>query len=226
MKRLSKKISNVLCGLNLGDWSNIFTIVLGMTSIITAIATIRALSTQNKMQQKAQQPIFNVKYYSEDWNKDGVYDTHTIKIYNEGHIVKHIPYKNIRTFYRLDTYNDNREVKHYLFEITGFYLFSFFNSELAGEVHFAFLQNNHTLYRALCDEALNRSLLPNTYYNISKYDLIRIKYMDVEDDVFDVFYKNNIPITAENYDELSKAVGRFDVEKVKLDDLLHCINTL
>ena len=81
-----KNIRDVFC-LSLDEWGNIFTIILGLASLITAYATIKALNTQNRiqketlsLQQKAEQPIFNVSKDLLDYDKDGIYDTYVLNI--------------------------------------------------------------------------------------------------------------------------------------------------
>lgn len=224
----NQKIKSIAYKIRSYGITDFFTIILALTSIYIAYVTSCALNRQTEIMLKGQQPIFNVKYDSSDWDNDGMYDTHTIKIYNEGHIAKRILQVNVRTFYPLRTI-ENSQNKLYQFEINGFYLISFLHTELIGEIHYAFSKGNHAYFCALSDDALHRSHLPETYYDVSKYDLIHIKYMDINDTIIYVYYKDSMPITDEIYKRLSdKTINdmpSFEVDKITLDDMLNYIHS-
>lgn len=170
-----KNIRDVFC-LSLDEWGNIFTIILGLASLITAYATIKALNTQNRiqketlsLQQKAEQPIFNVSKDLLDYDKDGIYDTYVLNIYNEGK-TSHNVNVSITTLFECKISKQDLQ-KTMLFKINGYYWAQQSHQNLTGLLFRAFLVNNHSYFCNLYNSTIEKSIFPE-YYFISHFDLI------------------------------------------------------
>lgn len=221
-----------MCSLGLNEWGNIFTIVLGLSSLITAYATIRALNTQNHiqresmvLQQKSQQPIFKISYELNDYDSDYKYDTSIIHIYNEGAATLYINDISIKTFFTIEINH-----KEYQFEITDFYFAQSMPQSLTGEVYEGLNIQNYSSFCKLYDAAMSKTVLPNEFYAIKRFDLIKIEYIDINQNKCAIYYKNREPITDKDYQDLcSQTINpndQLDIEKVTLDDMLHYIESL
>lgn len=223
---------DTICSWGLSEWGNIFTIILGVSSIITAIATIRALRIQNKiqqdavvLQQKSQQPVFKILYELKDFDDDSKYDTNIIHIHNEGNAVLYIRDISIKTFFTLEAYR-----KTYQFEVMGYYYSRHESQSLVGELLVGYYGSNHYSFCNLYDETMKKTHLTGNFYAISHMDLIKIEYVDINQKTYSIFYKNREPITDKDYQDLcSQTINpndQLDIDKVKLDDMLHYIDSL
>lgn len=222
---------NTICSWGLTEWGNIFTIILGLSSIITAYATIRALGIQNKtqkeavaLQQKAQQPIFKIVYELKDFDDDGKYDTNIIHIYNEGNAPLYIKDISLRTLFTLEAHR-----KIYQFEMIGYYYVRRKEQALTGELFVGYYGCNHDSFCALYDETKQKTQLPDEFYAISHMDLIKIEYVDINQNTNSVYYKNREPITEKSYQDLCSQIinpnEQLDIDKVSLDDMLNYIDS-
>ena len=201
-----KNIRDVFC-LSLDEWGNIFTIILGLASLITAYATIKALNTQNRiqketlsLQQKAEQPIFNVSKDLLDYDKDGIYDTYVLNIYNEGK-TSHNVNVSITTLFECKISKQDLQ-KTMLFKINGYYWAQQSHQNLTGLLFRAFLVNNH-----------------------SHFDLIHITYVDITGVNQNIDYKDRALIDKNLYENTISSITNknnpIDIEKVTFEDLFN-----
>lgn len=215
--------------LSLNDWGNIFTIILGLASLITASATIKALNIQNhiqketlKLQQKAEQPIFNISKDLLDYDENGVYDTYVLNIYNEGATSQNVNV-SITTLFECKICKQDSQ-KTFLFNISGYYWAQQTHQNLTGLLFRAFLVNNHSYFCDLYNSTIEKSISPE-YYFISHFDLIHITYVDINGDNQSIYYKDRTLIDKNLYENIISSITNknnpIDIEKVTFDDLVN-----
>ena len=223
-----KNIRDVFC-LSLDEWGNIFTIILGLASLINAYATIKALNTQNRiqketlsLQQKAEQPIFNVSKDLLDYDKDGIYDTYVLNIYNEGK-TSHNVNVSITTLFECKISKQDLQ-KTMLFKINGYYWAQQSHQNLTGLLFRAFLVNNHSYFCNLYNSTIEKSIFPE-YYFISHFDLIHITYVDINGVNQNIYYKDRALIDKNLYENTISSITNknnpIDIEKVTFEDLFN-----
>lgn len=218
---------DIVCFWGLNEWGDVFTIILGISSIITAYATIRALRIQNKLQrdtivlqQKSQQPIFRIVYeYQSLKNKN---DTSIIHIYNDGNAVLYMKNILVQTFFILKV-----DKKTYQFEVDGYYFKRQAPQVIVGEFFVGYDDSNNDSFCTLYYETIKKTRSQGVCYAISHFDLIKIEYIDINQKTCSVYYKSREPITEKEYRELSsqkiKSI-KLDIKKVTLADMLNYIS--
>lgn len=211
----------------------IITAIIGIGTIVVGIATIIVMNRQTtivarqtSLQYAAQQPIFRISTEYQDWD-DKKNDTQIITIFNDGNPVKHITNIKVETFFGVDATKD-RVQKNIILPITAYYFASSTSSNLTGQIFTAFFINNNYRFHELYREAMKHTKGEN-YYFLSKFDLIKIEYIDVNSLSNTVLYKNREPINREIYDSIIDATSKykydvFDIEKITFDDILKCVN--
>lgn len=213
----------------LDHWSKICNIILGASSLVTTYATIRALNIQNhvqketlSLQQKAEQPIFNVSKDLLDYDKDGIYDTYVLNIYNEGK-TSHNVNVSITTLFECKICKQDSQ-KTFLFNISGYYWAQQTHQNLTGLLFRAFLVNNHSYFCDLYNSTIEKSISPE-YYFISHFDLIHITYVDINGVNQSIYYKDRTLIDKNLYENIISSITNknnpIDIEKVTFDDLFN-----
>lgn len=213
----------------LDHWSKICNIILDASSLVTTYATIRALNIQNhvqketlNLQQKAIQPIFNINKDLLDYDKNGVYDTYILNIYNEGKSCRIVDV-SITTLFECKIYKQNyRET--FLFNISGYYWAQQTHQNLTGLLFQAFLVNNHSYFCNLYNSTIEKSIFPE-YYFISHFDLIHITYVDMNGVNQNIYYKDRALIDKNLYENTISSITNknnpIDIEKVTFEDLFN-----
>lgn len=215
--------------LSLNDWGNIFTIILGLASLITAYATIKALNTQNliqketlRLQQKAEQPIFNISKELLDYDEDGIYDTYVLNVHNEGKTSQNVSV-SVSTLFECEISKPDLR-KTLLFKIDGYYWVQQTHQNLTGLLFRAFFVNNHSLFCNIYKSTIEKSISPE-YYFITHFDLVHISYVDINGVSQDVYYKDRVLIDKGIYENIISSIvnknNPFDIEKVTFDDLFN-----
>lgn len=221
------RIKSRLCTFSLSDWGNVFTIVLGLASLITAYATIKALNTQNRIQievldvqKQAEQPVFNINKTLLDCNGDGVYDTCVLDIDNEGGVANNVDV-TVTTLFECEVFRHNlRNV--WTYEVGGYYNLQYMPQNLCGLLFRAYSLNNYLCFLDLYNTAIAKSTSA-AYYFISHVDLIHISYVDAKGKSQNTYYRDRVLIDEEEYKRgLSSITNRnkfLIVNTVAFDDL-------
>ena len=156
-----------------------YQIILGIGTLITSIATIYLMYIQNDIQSEANRmhiienlPLFSVEYELLDMNKDSIYDTRVIEIYNLKNYLSQPASIDINVFYKVEKI-DSVERKNVILPIDAFYWVQYPTTSLEGKLLTGYLIDNWNCYVDLKRAAMLKSG-GRIYYDITKYDLFII----------------------------------------------------
>ncbi len=208
-----------------------YQIILGIGTLITSIATIYLMCIQNNIQSEANKmhiiensPLFSVEYELLDMNKDSMYDTRIIEIYNIKSHLSQPASIDIKVFYKVEKM-DSIERKNIIIPINAFYWAQYPTTSLEGKLLTGYLIDNWSSYvdlkRAVMLESRGR-----TFYDITKYDLIKIDYVDIYNNEKTAYFQDEHPIPEQFYNDfINNAIEVFyDVEKITIEDIVSITN--
>jgi hypothetical protein len=197
---------------------------MGTAAVVVACAANRINKRQADMQQNASQPVFRIAFPLYKLNGTEEYDTEVVEVFNDGNILKSFNCK-VETFYHLK-HTAPRINENYYVPIIGYHFAQGRFTSLSGKLMEGYLTNNHTHFIRLYDEAMVKSK-GNVFYSIYKITIIKINYVDINNDKYTVYFKNRDEISKEEYDSIKDLANQYfedfyenDVEKVTLDGIL------
>ena len=177
-------------------FKNSYSVIIGIGTLITSIATIYLMSIQNDLQSKsneiqkiANMPHFSIDYETIDLDSNEIYDTQYIEISNIGKPTYGPVSVDLRVFYEVANSNSVKKV----IPITGFYNLRFTTDALEGKLFRASYPYNLPYFVDLY--RLNG-------YQVQKLDLLRIDYMDIYATKHSVFYKDQRIISEQEYNDI------------------------
>ena len=204
-----------------------YQIILGIGTLITSIATIYLMCIQNDIQSEANRmhiienlPLFSVEYELLDMNEDSIYDTRVIEIYNLKNYLSQPASIDINVFYKVEKI-DSVERKNVILPINAFYWVQYPTTSLEGKLLTGYLIDNWNCYVDLKRAAMLKSG-GKIYYDITKYDLIKIDYVDIYNNEKTAYFQDKNPISEQFYNEfIHNAINTYyDVEKISMDDVI------
>lgn len=204
-----------------------YQIILGIGTLITSIATIYLMYIQNDIQSEANRmhiienlPLFSVEYELLDMNKDSIYDTRVIEIYNLKNYLSQPASIDINVFYKVEKI-DSVERKNVILPIDAFYWVQYPTTSLEGKLLTGYLIDNWNCYVDLKRAAMLKSG-GRIYYDITKYDLIKIDYVDIYNNENTAYFQDKHPISERFYNDfINNAIDTlYDVEKISMDDII------
>lgn len=173
-----------------------YSVIIGIGTLITSIATIYLMSIQNNLQLKSNEiqrvanlPHFSVKYYTSDLNSDEIPETEYIEISNIGKPTYSPTSVTLNFFY--DVRNKNGETRR--IPITGYYNLRFVTDALEGRIFKASNPYNFQDY-------ISTERTSNFY--VQKMTLVRIDYTDIYVTRHSLFYKENRVISEQEYNDI------------------------
>lgn len=205
----------------------LYEVILGCTTLITSIATIYLMCIQNDIQSEANRmhiiensPLFSVEYELLDMNKDSIYDTRIIEIYNLKNYLSQPATIDIKVFYKVEKI-DSIERKNVILPIDAFYWRQYPTTSLDGKLLTGYLIDNWNCYVDLKRTAMLKSG-GRLYYDITKYDLIKIDYVDIYNNEKTAYFQDKHPISERFYNDfINNAIDTlYDVEKISMDDII------
>ena len=220
-------MKDILCKMTLNDWGNIGNIVLGIASVFTAIITAIVLCKQYSIQketllqqQLSQQPTFNVFYELIDSDNDGKYENEILNISNEGQLFKQVKNISVTTIFDVVTNH-----KHSLLKIIGFFGINTTYQDLKGLIYKSRGNCNNEKFYNIYNEVIQKSEVGKFFYEIYKYDLIKIEYVDIHNINNVCYFKNRLIIDEQQYESiLSQIVNKqvfLDIDKISFDDIFN-----
>lgn len=205
----------------------LYEVILSCTTLITSIATIYLMCIQNDIQSEANRmhiiensPLFSVEYELLDMNKDSIYDTRVIEIYNLKNYLSQPASIDINVFYKVEKI-DSVERKNVILPINAFYWVQYPTTSLEGKLLTGYLIDNWNCYVDLKRAAMLKSS-GRIYYDITKYDLIKIDYVDIYNNENTAYFQDKHPISERFYNDfINNAIDTlYDVEKISMDDII------
>lgn len=186
---------------SLQDWGALFNILLGLSSVATAIVTSIVLIMQYKLQKKSEiyaktsvQPIFNIVSKIEDLDGDGKYECESLDIIIIRNGVKQIQCISVETIYELIK-SSRRKIG---IKVSDYFTTSSCYPNLDGLVyHTKSNKNNRELYVNLYRDVIKRD--KRCFLNI--YHRIKISYIDLTGAPMTCYYKNREIIDQHEYNK-------------------------
>lgn len=217
-----KKIFSELPYDNLGD---IGTFILSLVSVFTAFVTVVMLSKQNKLQQESlsqqqlvQQPLFNIYYELIDSDNDGKYEDEILNISNDGQLFKQIKNISVTTIFDVATNS-----QHSLLKIVGYFYYSTSYQNLKGIIYKSRGKSNNKSFYDIYIDVIEKSKIGERFYEIYKYNLIKIEYIDIHNIVKVCYYKDRINIDECTYNEIITQITNkqdiLDIDKITFEDI-------
>lgn len=204
-----------------------YQIILGIGTLITSIATIYLMCIQNNIQSEANRmqiiensPLFSIEYELLDMNADSIYDTEIIEISNIKNHLSQPATIDIKVFYKVEKI-DSIERKNVILPIDAFYWVQYPTTSLDGKLLTGYLIDNWNCYVDLKRTAMLKSG-GRLYYDITKYDLIKIDYVDIYNNEKTAYFQDKHPISERFYNDfINNAIDTlYDVEKISMDDII------
>lgn len=207
----------------IGDISNI---LLGISSVITAIFTAVVLRKQYRLQKeaflkekRAKQPVFNITSCYIDADDDNKYEDEILQVQNEGYIVKQINDINVTTV--LDV---SEHANHKLFVITDYFCRSTLYQNLNGLIYKSRGDNNNAKFMSIYSDVLSLYKNHRRYIEISKHHMIKIKYTDIYGENNICYFKDRSIIDEDVYNKIFKRIcnqqNPLDLDKTTLSKLI------
>lgn len=218
-------MKEILSNLTLDDWGNIGNIILGIASVFTAIVTAIVLCKQYNIQkesllvqQSAQQPTFNVFYELVDSDNDGKYEDEILNISNEGELFKQISNISVTTIFDVSTNQIHR-----LLEINGYFYGTTLYQNLQGVIYKSRGHCNNLRYVNIYNRMMQNCKVGDRFYEMSKYTLIKIEYLDIHNAVKVCYFKDRINIDECTYNDIITQIENqqdiLDIDKITFDDI-------
>lgn len=210
----------------LGD---IGTFILSVASVFTAIVTAIILCKQYNIQKEtlvyqklSEQPIFNIYYELIDADNDSKYETEILNISNEGHLFKQINSISVSTIFDFAINN-----KHYLLKTNGYFFGTTKYQNLKGLIYKSRGNNNNEKFHNLYIEVLKNSKVSERFYEVVKFNLIKISYIDIHNNHCAYYLKDRIYIDETTYnsilDQIVNKQDIIDIDKITFDGILNII---
>lgn len=217
-----KKFFSELPYSNLGD---IGTFILSLVSVFTAFVTVVMLSKQNKIQQESlaqqqlvQQPLFNVYYELIDSDNDGKYEDEILNISNEGQLYKQIKNISVTTIFDVATNS-----QHSLLKVFGYFYHSTSYQNLKGLIYKSRGKGNNKCFYDIYMDVIENSKIGEQFYEIHKYHLIKIEYIDIHNIVKVCYFKDRINIEESTYNEVLTQIKNkhdiLDLDNMTFEDI-------
>lgn len=217
----------LLFGINLSTLVDISNIVLGISSVFTAIFTAIVLRKQYILQMNSiqvdkmsKQPIFNISFSYIDTDNDNKYEDEILQIENECHIFKKINNIKVTTIFDISECSN-----HKLFEIIGYFYRSTHYQSLKGLIYKSRGNNNNAKYMNVYLDVLALYKNHHRYVEISKYQMIKIEYKDIYGENNVCYFKDRSIIEEDLYNNIIKQIcnqqNPIDIDKVTFSELLN-----
>ena len=209
----------------LGEWGAIGNIVLGISSVVTAIFTAYALIRQCNLQkesllvqQSTQQPVFNIYYELIDFDNDGKYENEILNISNEGLLYKSITNISVTTIFDVGINHT-----HSLLKIDGYFCATTIYQNMQGLIYKSRGNNNRLKYMSIYQDMLQQSNVIERFYEMHRYDLVKIEYIDIYNKHKTCYFKDRINVSEHTYNnDLENIVNKQDVcdiNNISFEDL-------
>ncbi|MCH5334439.1 MAG: hypothetical protein J1D86_01350 [Alistipes sp.] len=203
--------------LSLSDWGNIFTIILGVTSVFTAIVTAYILIKQYKVQKTQfrieQQPIFHIEK-----NDKGT----ILKISNNGYTMGETANVSLSTIMCIKISVKRRfriPISYCLCIPIKYYIWTHYTQKLEGELAVyetvllhkdLLVQKGQKIKKILADKFGNGNV------ELFNADLIHISYKDVLFKNKNIFYLEQQKINKRQYNNYKNSAEKFSHEPLDL----------
>lgn len=216
----------MIFGVDLSTLGDISNVLLGASSVLTAIFTAFALLKQYRLQKdtfiidkSAKQPVFNITFDYIDADNDNKYEDVILQIYNEGYIVKQINSIKVTTIFDV-----SERSNHKLFMIIGYFCRSTRYQSLNGLMYKSRGNNNHAKFMNIYLDVLDLYKIYHRYVEISVDHMIKIEYTDIYGENNVCYFKGRSIIGEEIYNSIFKQICNqhdpLDIDKVTTSELI------
>ena len=200
-------------------------IIVGFATIITSIATIivaknqsKLSEIQNQMQNRINQPIFEVRTYQTQDGNDGKYGTEFLEVNNVGANIVSCAV-DPTAFFILSRIENGQKNSLYM-KIEDYFYASSHDSENEKNIHRSFCPGNNRVFCEGYMAAVEDSKGSDVLYFFDKTILIKVEYKDIFGANHIVYYQDKREIDEEAYKYyFSKAQEDFPDWSITLNNI-------